>query len=360
MAECVSCGKEIPAGKFFCDECYVRMKGRKGTLREVPQSPAGEPASGGSAVEVPGESKDAGEPSIAGGVTPERKASGTLTPASDKKVVSIKPASGRSVKEKAGKKRFTVTISFSEKTYTALSRLRGGRSRDSAGAEEESAVSAPAEGRPRRAARGRGPHGRPHLKAVAGKVKPPGKRGGFMRVVSYRDRPWDRGDKTAAVLASFAASMIIVLSFLPWARVTWAEGEGGTPQVVEVTGVDLGAMTYACIALAALAFMYMIGTWMFKGPFARIDYGVVLIAAGIVFIPLLYATIASNPRLIGAALEEVGRGGGAIPVQYERQTLWPAYAMVFMGTLLAFSGLIRLGERRPASGAAGLSGEGRG
>jgi hypothetical protein len=347
MAECVSCGKEIPAGKFFCDECYVKMKGRRGGLKEVPHGSAGKPGVEEKAADVCSEAEAASEPVIAAGLIAAKKASGTLTPTSGKKVVSIKPGAEKPVKEKAGKKKFKITITFSERTYAALSRLRGRKEKKGQVVGGEAGAAAVAPVRSRAPARSKGPHGRAKLKAVKGLSRPAGEQGGgFMGVVTYRDRTWDHGDIAAVAMASFAVLMIIVLSFLPWAEFSWTAGEPLEMQVVEVKGIDLGAMTYICIALAVIAFLYMVATWLLKGPFTKIDYGVVLIVAGVVFIPLFYATIASNTRFLIAALEKVGKDGSSVPSQYERQTLWPAYAMVLMGATLAFSGLVRLAERK--------------
>ena len=35
MAECVSCGRQIATGTFFCDECYKSMKGKLGPSNET-------------------------------------------------------------------------------------------------------------------------------------------------------------------------------------------------------------------------------------------------------------------------------------------------------------------------------------
>jgi hypothetical protein len=347
MAECVSCGKDIPAGKFFCDECYVKMKGQRGMLKKVP--PASGVKTGGetSPTATSDDTERSVKPVVPDGIVPEKKARGTLTPASGKKVVSMKPATDKAAKEKAGKKKFTVTISFSERTYAALARMKRKKKEEAPLAKGKSEISAAAPALQRKGRRSKGPHGRPKLKAVASSKKPATQnRGGFMGLIAYRERKLDRRDIISAALASFAVLMIFVLSFTSWAKVSWSEGGESSMQTVKIKGFDLGAMTYICIAIVAVAYLYMVATWLFKGPFTKIDYGVVLIVAGIIFIPIFFATISSTSRLLSVALEKAGRRGNLIPPQYERQTLWPAYIIVLMGAVLGFSGLIRLSERK--------------
>ncbi|MBN2026372.1 MAG: hypothetical protein JW854_06420 [Actinobacteria bacterium] len=351
MAECVSCGKEIPAGKFFCDECYVKMKGQRGMLKKVPPTSAAKPDVRVKPPEEKGAEEKTAEQIVPAGVLPDRKASGTLTPAAGKKVVSLKPTADKAAKEREGKKRFTVTITFSERTYAALARMKKRKEpRPSAEGSDKATAPHAGEGRPKRS---KGPHGRPKLKAVVDAKKQVDEhRSGFMGVIAYRDRKLDRRDLVAAATASFAVLMIVVLCSSSWARVSWGGGgEAASMQTVKIKGFDLGAMTYICIAVVSIAYLYMVATWVFKGPFTKIDYGVILIVAGVIFIPLFFAAISSTSRLLSIALEKVGSSGDALPAQYERQTLWPAYIEVLMGAVLAFSGLVRLSERRRTVGA---------
>jgi len=341
MAECVSCGKETPAGKFFCDDCYVKMKGRRGPSGELPHLPREEPQQQTVEDDTPPE---VSEPET---IVPMKKARGDLTPASSKKVVSMKPGGEKAVKEKAGKKRFAVTITFSERTYAALARVKGGR-KEVAGPSPDGDAPAPRAHRPvtKGAVRGGRLHGRPKLKAVAATSAAKKQKSGFRRAIGYRDRALDGRDKIAIAMAIFAVLAIVILCFMPWAKVSWSTGGGTGVQTVEVTGTDLGAMTFVCMAIVISALLYAVATWVFKGMFTVIDFGVIFIVAGIVFIPLLYSILTSNARFLSAALEQAGIGGGAMPAQFERQTLWPAYALVLAGAILGFAGLIRLSERK--------------
>ncbi len=351
MPECVSCGKEIPAGKFFCDECYVKMKGQRGELKKVQTTPI--PVPGDEAVprKAGGEQEISAKPVVPAGIVPEGKASGTLTPAASKKVVSLQPSDDKPAKEKGGRKRFTITITFSERTYASLARLRGSLKRKKKEEvpimEGDTGETPAAPEKPSKRTRKKGPYGRPKLKAVSSATKKTTeKRGGFRGLVAYRQRELDRRDIIAAALASLAVLVIIILFFTPWVRLAWSQAETGSMQTAQVKGVDLGAITYVCLAVVVAAYLYMVATWLFKGPFTRLDYGAVLILAFIVFVPIFFVTISSNARLLGAALEKVGMAGQGIPSQYERQTLWPAYVMVLMGAALALAGLIRLSERK--------------
>jgi hypothetical protein len=354
MAECVSCGKDIQAGKFFCDDCYVNMKGRRVTLKKVSQAPTTGPGGAQGDGSVSGNAEVPQEASVPEGVMRAKSASGSLTPAAGKKVVAFKPATEKTVREKgkAGKKRFTLTISFSERTYEAFARLGGrkaGRRSPEAGEAGRDEVS---RGRSSRAAAGRGPYGRTRLKAVSGMPGAEEKRkSGIMRILGYRDRSWDKGDLAAAAVASFSAAAIVALSFMSWVRLVWGDAEGEAMLTVQLRGVDLGAMAYACIALAVTAIAYMVATLLFQGPFTKIDYGVVMMVAGIAIIPLFYAAIAPTTRLLRAGLEQLGMVAEPLPAQYQRQTLWPAYAMLIMGAAMAFSGLVRISERSGKSDA---------
>lgn len=345
MSECVSCGKEIPAGKFFCDECYVKMKGRRGTLQKVPQTPVDEQGSPGEPAGAAG--AEAGEPSSPAGVEQTKKASGTLTPTSGKKVVSMKPDVDKGAREKgkAGKKRFTVTISFSERTYAALARFK--RKREDAGEAGGQDVGVTSMQPAKTPARRKGLYGRPKLKAVtAATGRENEHKSGFGKVIAYRDRAWDKGDIMAIAMATIAFVLIIAMSFMNWVKLSWAEGEAAQVQTVYIKGVDLGAIFYLSIAVVAVAYLYMVATWVFKKPFTRVDYGVIFIVSGLVFIPLAYASIASIGRLFDAAYRILGAGGGSVPEQYQRNTLLPAYIVVLMGAVFAIAGLVRLSERR--------------
>jgi hypothetical protein len=347
MAECVSCGKEIPAGKFFCDDCYRKMKGRRGSLRRVTQPLERKPAVEAAAAPVVGggdEPKGAeGRAANSGVQEAEKKTSGTLTPTTSKKVVSLKPEIDRAPrgKGKAGKTRFTITITFSERTYMALERLKRKKKE------------APA-AKPKRAGRKTGPHGRPKLKAVESvSRKPQEKRNYLLRLLKYRDRKWDRGDVAAGLMATAGLVLTLVLSPLPWVRLTWVT-EGGAPaQVAKVSGIDLGALVYILIVLAVLSWLYMAVTAFLKRSLLEVDFGVVLLLAGVIFIPIVFITLAFNGHIYNTALAIIRRSGSYIPeaaARYERKTLWPSYFMVLMGCVLAFSGLIRLSVRTGRAG----------
>ena len=347
MAECVSCGKETPAGKFFCEDCYVKMKGRRGPSGELLRPPREEPRKPAAVDDIPRSDATTPEVAEAEGLVPLKKASGTLTPASSKKVISMKPGAEKAAREKTGKKRIKVTITFSERTYAALARVKGGR-KEVAGTSPDGTALASRAYQPgtKGAVRGGRLHRRPKLKAVAATSAATKQKSGFRRAIGYRDRALDGRDKIAIAMAIITVLAIVILCFMPWAKVSWSTGGGTGVQTVEVTGTDLGAMTYVCMAIVISALLYAVATWVFKGMFTVIDFGVIFIVAGIVFIPLLYSTLASNARFLSAALEQAGISGGALPAQFERQTLWPAYALVLAGAILGFAGLIRLSERK--------------
>jgi preprotein translocase subunit SecG len=366
LAECVSCGKSIPAGKFFCDECYKSMKGRRATPHKVdaPASPkpkkesrASRKAKAAPPTSSPGtassaEQAEPGPPTAAEDEEQAKKLSANLTPSDGKKVVSLKPkvegvAGERSI---GGKKRFKVTITFSERTYNAFARLKRKKKVEAATMEGEQEESESQPAKPRRMKRRGGPHGRPKLKAVSNQSE---KKGGsentFMRYIGYREREWDKGDKVAALMATILMVLIIVLCFLSWVKVTWSAGEASQPMSATVKGVGLGAPVYAMIAAVVAAWAYMAFSSFTGRTLLNLDFGFVIIMCGIILIALFFVAVGSTDRVMGAAAKSIGRGESFFKTSvssFERQTLWTAYFTVFLGILFAFSGLARLSERK--------------
>ncbi len=357
MADCVSCGREIPPGKLFCDDCYLRMKGRMGPRRKSETAPEAGVAAGphyrASATAAGGEKPqetitvlgEAGTPR--GGV-----AKGELTPASQKKVVSMRPRAETATREKGksrNAKRFTITITFSEKTYERMARLRArlkreGRKRGEKASGEAAAASAA------RRRRKRGPYGRPLLKAVESSGNAArASRGGFLGWILYRRRPWDRGDGFAAAGATCGTALVLAFCFLEWVRVHWVSQSGASLQVVGVKGTQLGAPVYVSMIAAALAWCFMVAGLLWGGERLKVDFGVVMLLAGLVVIPLVFVALSNNTGVYNAATEVMRSKGVPLPAEasgYERHASWPAYLMVLAGLSLSFSGLVRLSERR--------------
>ncbi len=340
MAECVSCGRTVEAGKLFCEACYARMKGRRGVLREAGGSRerGREPGYGGADGEaVPG---PAGIP--AG--TRERR--GSLTPTSEKKVVILRPEMEKTSK-KDRKSRFTVTITLSERTYRMLERLKpGGKKKEG----PEAAQPAPTSwGRSRK-----GPHGRPALRALkSDKGQLRGSvpvKGGIAAWVAFRPRKLDGGDMASLGMAALAVVSILVLTFRPWVRIDWVAGGGIVVGQTTVRGSDLGVLVYVSLALVLAAAAYVpLSLWL-RERLGYVDFGLALLLAGLVYIILFYAVISSNRRIVDVAVRLAAAGGGPPADGMERHTSWPAYLVCFMGVVLAFSGLARLSERRSSEG----------
>lgn len=347
MANCVSCGREIEPGSLFCEQCYAKMKGRRGPMRDVAGTAAGRQDEG-----RPGVSPQGGTVPGTGGTV--RRAAGLLTPADQKKVVSIRPDLEKNAKDKYGKskKRFTITITFSEKTYAMLSRLsrRKGEVREGAAASGEGGP-APLPERRKAAHRRKGPHGRPALKAVSDRKGAGSKRKegpvGFKGWIAQRERKWDRGDYAAMALAAAAGILIFSLSFAGWVEVGWGAAEGPTNYKVSIKGVDLGALSYLIIVLAVIALLYIPTAWRLERWLRHLDFGVVLLLTGILIIVLFYTAIAPNQKMMDIAYRLANqRGIEPAGEQVHRQTLAAAYLISFAGVLMAFSGLVRLSERR--------------
>jgi hypothetical protein len=274
----------------------------------------------------------------------EKKLSADLTPTSGKKVVSLKPTVDGAAGERPmdGKKRFKVTITFSERTYNALARLKRKKKGETAAGEGEMTEIEGQPGKAKKAKRRRGPHGRPKLKAVS---EPSKSKGGsdnaLLRYIGCREREWDKGDKIAALMATALTVLMIIFCFLSWIRVNWSYGEGGYSTVTNVKGVDLGIPVYAMIAVAAVGWLYMAFSAITGKALLNLDYGFVIIICGFIFIALFFVAVGSTERVIEAATKSA-----TTISNYERQTLWTAYFTVFLGILFAFSGLARLSERK--------------
>ncbi|MBC7253934.1 MAG: hypothetical protein H5T72_08205 [Actinobacteria bacterium] len=335
MAECVSCGKPVEAGKLFCDQCYARMKGRRGPLREAGshKEKAGEPVERARAREE--------QTRIAGFPAGERKAREALTPASEKKVVILRPEREKPPARER-KSRFTITITFSERTYRVLSRLKF-RRENKEGKAGKAEVTRPSR-------RHKGPHGRPALKALQGAEEasrgPSGKGSGFLAWAAFRSRKLDGRDLASLGMAVLSAASILGLTFTPWVRMTWVTPGGDVAGETLIRGSDLGVLTYVSLAVVLAAAAYIpVSLWL-RDRFGYLDFGLVLLAAGLVFVILFYATISSNQRMVDIAFRLAGAGGVAPAENLERHTSWTAYLVSFMGVVLAFSGLARLSERR--------------
>ncbi|WP_287154835.1 hypothetical protein [Candidatus Solincola tengchongensis] len=340
MAECVSCGRPVEAGKLFCEQCYARMKGRRGPFREVGSA---REATRGQVIRTRGERDESQPPGIPEGMKEKRE---SLTPATEKKVVILRPELEK-YPRKDRESRFTITITFSERTYRMLSRLKPGRGKGKAGEEgaEAAAPTSRSAGR-----KHKGPHGRPALRALEGKAGTlrgtSRKRGGFSAWAAFRPRKLDGGDLLSLGTAAISVVCILVLTFVPWVRMTWVAMGGVVAGETSIRGSDLGILTYLALAVVLAAAAYVpISLWL-KERFAYVDYGLVLLAAGLVFIILFYANISSSQRMVDLAFRLAGTGGGVSAEDLERHTSWTAYLVSFMGLVLAFSGLVRLSERR--------------
>lgn len=357
MAECVGCGKEIEQGKLFCDQCYAKMKGRRGPMRErvAPSPHTGAEKRAAEGEGLRGEGAPPQETGIpVEGVTAaedreRRRASDVLTPTTHKKVVRLHPEvdKGRG-KEGRGEKRFAVTITLSERAYRLLSRLGRGAAKEGAG--EESAESG--EARHPGARRRTGPHGRPALRAVAGKgagrSEKAAQGAGFLGWIARRERARDRGDLVSLALAALATVLAVTLPFANWVRMSWLE-ENGTPlEEVNIRGTQLGATTYVLIALAVAAALYFLAASLLGDRLSRLDYGFVYLLLGVAFIAVFYAGISSNQRMVNIALRLLQERGvtGYAGIPPSRSTLFAAYLMLLNGLFMSFSGLIRLSERR--------------
>jgi hypothetical protein len=348
MPECVSCGKQVPEGRLFCDDCYKNMKGKRGPGRQTVRN----------RVQPEKRATDSiGHQGALQGLPPEQPrqndAAGTLTPTSSKKIVSLKPAveKGSREKEKSPKKKFSVTITMSERTYRAVGRLKG-KSKKLSEAETQAGESATAKTKTRRRRKST-PYGRSKLKAVeVARKRSQAGQNRVWKAVGYRERPLDGQDRVAIITATFTASLIVALSFLGWMSVRWISEAGAVNQQVNVKGSDFGILFYVLITVAVLSWLYMAGSLYLRKLAFKIDFGVILMLGGIASIIIVFIALAWHTQIINIALHILEKAGNNIPPDnalYERQTMWPAYLLVLMGAAMAFAGLIRLSTRQDSA-----------
>ncbi len=343
MPECVSCGKQIADGRLFCDQCYKGMKGKLGPSKKAdPQS------------KIPAGAARQGVAERPPGLPPEQPA-GTLTPASNKKIVTLKPEIDKPSREKETgvKKKYSITISLSERAYRTFGHLKRGSGRKTKDGAQVSDSTMPDNSKRRRVGKA-GPYGRARLKAVEVAKKKSGETQGWLwTLVGYRERPMDNLDWYAAAVGTMAAVLILALSFLGWASVK-SVGDGGAANTqVSVKGLDFGLIFYILIAVVALCWGYMAATIALKRPLLKIDFGIVMLPGGLVCIAIIFVAVGARNNLLEIALrmmQAVGRDIQDPNALFETQTLLPAYLMVLMGAAMSLAGLMRLSSRKEADG----------
>lgn len=347
MPECVSCGKEIAAGRLFCDQCYKSMKGKLGpSKKRDPESkiPVGEARAG-----------VATRPSGLPPEQPGQNPAGTLTPASNKKIVTLKrgidkPSGG---KETGVKKKFSITISLSERAYRTFGHLKSGSRRKTKDGAQVSDSTMPDNTKRRRLGKA-GPHGRARLKAVEVAKRKSGETQGWLwTLVGYRERPMDNLDWYAAAIGTMTAVLILALSFLGWVSVKSAAEGGAANTQVSVKGLDFGLLFYILIAVVAFCWGYMAATLALKRPLLKIDFGIVMLPGGLICIAIIFVAMGARNNLLEIALRVMRAAGKDIRdpnALFEMQTLWPAYLMVLMGAAMSLAGLMRLSSRKEADG----------
>jgi hypothetical protein len=283
----------------------------------------------------------------------ERKARATLTPSTGKKVIALKPDLEKTTKgkPKGEDKRFTLTISLSENAYRKLQRLKGRK--ENAGPTEGISGSQPTTlpAHPLTGKRRSGPYGRARLRAVSAGTEREGKEAGLLqRLFNPGEQAWDNRDWAAAACATISTLLLLTLPFVGWLRFSWAIEEGRN-QVLDIKGFQLGWPIYLIMVLAFAAWSYMALTHYLAKPLFKVDFGLVLLVGGALIIILFYVSISSSGMVARAADKALAQPPGTFTNMVSngnRENLVPAYLMVLMGLVLAFSGLVHLSERRDA------------
>jgi hypothetical protein len=325
------------------------MKGSKGPSGSVGQAEGMAPRLGDEGAESGQEkSRPVGQP-----LETAKRPSGELTPSIGKKVITLKPDVDTSSRQKErGRKRFKITISFSERTYERLSRLSRKKEKGGGTATALQPGESPIVAEPVGRGTGAGPHGRARLKAVRATPRRPRKERGFTgRVLGHRDRPWDRRDWTTALAYTACGILVLILTFMSWMRLGWID-ENGADRTVDIKGIQLGFPVYIIMAIVLVAWLYMAMTWLLGKPLVDLDFGVVLLVAGVLIIIIFYITLSWSGLVVRAADRALGWEEGMfkeVVSGYDQRNIWPAYLMILMACGIAFSGLARLSERRSVS-----------
>ncbi len=350
MAECVSCGKDIAEGELFCRDCLARMKGRgprlegeqrtnvgsagAGTTTRGASSPLrrGETLEGQKIKEGPSESRQI------------RRARGELTPAQEKKVISLRP--GMEEGRRPERRAFRVTITLSDRGYRLLARLGLTKREEGRGEKDDRERKKVAYLRPL-------PGGR--VARVTKSPPPGGEEGGkigpWAGLKAYflpRRRVWDRADKVSALVIMAASLLSLTLFPFSWIRVEWLLAGEATPQVVGVKGYQLGTWSYLVLGLALIELLYLLSWFVLRRPPLSLDFGALSLIAGFLAIAFFNLSLSSNSRILMVA----ARATGVDPLilsgpqaALSRHTLVPAYLVLICLIAIPLAGLARLSRR---------------
>lgn len=349
MAECVSCGKSIAEGELFCRECLARMKGRGPRLEDGGGSAGGLSGFRGDASKAvtPRDRREKVEdrvlPVVENGSGFARKARGELTPAREKKVVSLRPRTED--RRRAEKGAFRITITLSERGYRLLARLGLGTKtgEKKKGQKKGGKVTylRPVPG---------GASGRvvsPAAKNVDKKGKS-GLIGGLIKYISPRKRDWDRADWTSALFILASSFISLALFPLNWIKVEWLNAGETTPQAVGVKGYQLGIWSYLILGLVLIGLLYLLLWFLLGRPPLPLDFGALSLVVGFLGIAFFNLCVSSNSRILrvaaaGAGLDPLSLSGPQAGLS--RYTQIPAYMVLLCLIVIPLAGLARLSRK---------------
>ena len=349
MAECVSCGKGVPDGELFCRECLSRMKGRASRISGVAAAVEGSPGEGTvpRVQRSPGRGEgSSGRESPGGeeipGDTPRVR--GELTPAREKKVVSLRPGLEE---KKAERSAFRITITLSERGYRLLSRLGLGDTEAKKEGKGRAKKGKVAYLKPVPGFAG----DRPLAPRQAGVGRPSersGPLGSLRRYLAPRRRDWDRSDRASALVIFATSLLAAVLVPLQWVRVEWLVSGEASPQVAGVRGYQLGPWSYLILVLALADLFYLLAWVLLRRPPLPLDFGSLSLLAGFLGIAFFNLALSSNYRIIRAAASAAGIDPQFLvspQVGLSRYTQLPAYLVLLCLIAMPLAGLARLSRR---------------
>ncbi len=170
----------------------------------------------------------------------------------------------------------------------------------------------------------------------------------LLRLVRPRAREDDSVDRAAWILTAVSGVTFIVMSFLPWFRVTWKLGTGETGGgATTLRFLDLGVIGYTVPVLAAFLAALALVAFAGKLPKLPVDAGVIIGLLSFTALMLLLLVLIGNVGLLQGAGKRSGLGSGFLTNMFmTKKSQVAAYLGVICAIAALTSSLMRLSERK--------------
>lgn len=324
MANCISCGREVEEGKFFCSDCYTSMTPETGT---TPESVKAEAAAG-----------EAPRPALNAEEVP------SFTPPSQKRV--IKDASP--LPEKKGK---------------AAKKLEDTGAKPAKREKQPKREKPAKEPRPARQGPSRGEAAGLAARQAAGRAGRAGKRAGtWLKGVAARTALWLKGlaldnkgdfDQTDWIAwgVGTAASLLLMTAVLlmGFVRLDWllTGSDSIETQGTVLKGIDLGAWGYVLVASSAvLILLYILSVTATKTKInIRVNPAFLAICISLIGLVVMVLALWSNGSILHAAANKNGWFGTTEFDYASKTVLYGAYIAAACLVVVFGAAAVRLAER---------------